>query len=102
MICTFQAIRFLHECGVLLHYPDVKSKLSKLFFLEPEWLCSLMAQIITVPEVNPLIDKQGVSLLLPLFPSLRNEYSASLTSTYFGLFYAAAPSEPHPSSAQGA
>lgn len=66
MICIFQAVRFLHESGVLLHYPDVKSKLSKLFFLEPEWLCSLMAQIITVPEVNPLIDKQGVSPLLLL------------------------------------
>ena len=56
-----QAIRFLHECGVLLHYTDVKSKLSRLFFLDPEWLCSLMAQIITVTEVNPLVDKQGVS-----------------------------------------
>ena len=57
----FQAIRFLHECGVLLHYPDVKSKLSQLFFLDPEWLCCLMAQIVTITEVNPLIDKQGVS-----------------------------------------
>lgn len=64
IICIFQAVRFLHECGVLLHYPDVKSKLSKLFFLEPEWLCSLLAQIITVAEVNPLIDKQGVSTAL--------------------------------------
>ena len=45
---------------MLLHYPDAKSNLSQLFFLDPEWLCSLMAQIITVTEVNPLIDKQGV------------------------------------------
>ena len=54
-------IQFLHECGVLLHYPDMKSKLSQLFFLDPEWLCCLMAQIVTVTEVNPLIDEQGVS-----------------------------------------
>ena len=39
----------------------MKSKLSQLFFLDPEWLCCLMAQIVTVTEVNPLIDKQGVS-----------------------------------------
>ena len=73
----FLAIQFLHECGVLLHYPDAKSKLSQLFFLDPEWLCCLMAQIVTITEVNPLIDKQGVSstvlwksLSLSLPPSL--------------------------------
>lgn len=86
MICIFQAIRFLHECGVLLHYPDVKSKLSKLFFLEPEWLCSLMAQIITVPEVNPLIDKQGVSPPLLTFPSLHNLIEMVPLYTHFGFF----------------
>ena len=64
-MCTLlQAVNFLHECGVLLHYDDVKSKLSQLFFLDPEWLCSLMAQIITVTEVNPLVDRQGVSRAL--------------------------------------
>ena len=39
----------------------MKSELSQLFFLDPEWLCCLMAQIVTITEVNPLIDKQGVS-----------------------------------------
>ena len=57
----------------------MKSELSQLFFVDPEWLCCLMAQIVTITEVNPLIDKQGVcstalwkSLSLPpsLLPSI--------------------------------
>ena len=49
--------------------------MSQLFFLDPEWLCCLMAQIVTITEVNPLIDKQGVSSAtlwksLSLLPSL--------------------------------
>ena len=56
-----QAIRFLHECGVLLHYDDLQSNLSDLYFLDPEWLCTLMAHIITVPEINSFISPEGVS-----------------------------------------
>ncbi len=56
-----QAIRFLHECGVLLYYSDFQTKLSELYFLNPEWLCMLMAQIVTIPEINPFISKEGVS-----------------------------------------
>ena len=60
-----QAINFLHECGVLLHYNDVQTKLSDLYFLNPEWLCMLMGQIITIKQVNAFT-KDGVSLLLCL------------------------------------
>ena len=56
-----QAVNFLHECGVLLHYDDLQSKLSELYFLDPEWLCTLMAHIITVPEINSFISPEGVS-----------------------------------------
>ena len=56
----------------------MKSKLSQLFFLDPEWLCCLMAQIVTVTEVNPLIDKQGVSSTAPPPPP-----SLSLTHYVF-------------------
>ena len=56
-----QAVHFLHECGVLLHYDDLQSKLSELYFLDPEWLCTLMAHIITVQEMNPFISPEGVS-----------------------------------------
>nr|QJS39789.1 receptor-interacting serine/threonine-protein kinase 7 [Petromyzon marinus] len=47
------ATRFLHEAGVLLHYDDPALQLTDLYFLDPQWLCSLMAQVVTVREVNP-------------------------------------------------
>lgn len=49
---SLQAVRFLHESGVLLHYEDSQSNLSDLYFLDPEWLCSMMAKIVTHKEVN--------------------------------------------------
>ena len=56
-----QAVRFLHEAGVLLHYEEAALQLSDLYFVNPEWLCRMMAQVITVREVNPYISPQGVS-----------------------------------------
>ena len=47
-----QAIQFLHECGVLLHYDDIKSNLSDLYFLDPQWLCSMMAKVITIKQLT--------------------------------------------------
>ena len=55
-----QAIKFLHECGVLLHYSDLQTKLSELYFLDPEWLCTLMAHIITFKQFS-FVDDKGVS-----------------------------------------
>ena len=54
-----QAVRFLHESGVLLHYDDATHHLNKLYFINPQWLCRMMAQIITVKEINPFI-KNGI------------------------------------------
>ncbi len=45
---------------MLLYYSDFQTKLRELYFLNPEWLCMLMAQIITIPEINPFITKEGV------------------------------------------
>ena len=64
----------------------MKSKLSQLFFLDPEWLCCLMAQIVTITEVNPLIDKQGVSstaIWKSLSPSLPPSTFTCLISCVF-------------------
>ena len=47
-----QAVQFLHECGTLLHYDDIQSNLSDMYFLNPEWLCGMMAQIISVRELT--------------------------------------------------
>lgn len=59
-----QAVRFLHECGVLLHYPDKALNLRDLYFIDPGWLCRMMAQVVTVHQINPFI-KNGVLRILP-------------------------------------
>lgn len=53
-----QAIKFLHDSGSLLHYDDTYSKLSNLYFLNPEWLCQLMGRVITIQEVNPALARR--------------------------------------------
>ncbi|KPJ18810.1 Leucine-rich repeat serine/threonine-protein kinase 1 [Papilio machaon] len=46
-----QATMFLHENGVLLHYDD--ATLKELYFVRPQWLCDVLAHVVTVREVNP-------------------------------------------------
>ncbi|XP_072941247.1 leucine-rich repeat serine/threonine-protein kinase 1 [Epargyreus clarus] len=46
-----QATMFLHENGVLLHYDD--ATLKELYFVRPQWLCDLLAHVVTVREINP-------------------------------------------------
>lgn len=55
-----QAIQFLHECGILLHYDDIKSNLSDIYFLDPQWLCLVMAKVITIKQLT-IVHKGGVS-----------------------------------------
>ncbi|XP_077987744.1 leucine-rich repeat serine/threonine-protein kinase 2-like [Glandiceps talaboti] len=54
------ALRFLHQSGLLLHFEDPVLGLRDLVFINPEWLCKMMARIVTVREINPFIDKHGV------------------------------------------
>uniref|UniRef100_A0A1I8FID7 non-specific serine/threonine protein kinase n=1 Tax=Macrostomum lignano TaxID=282301 RepID=A0A1I8FID7_9PLAT len=54
-----QAVRFLHESGVLLHFDDSTYRLNNLYFIDPQWLCRMMAQIVTVKEINGFI-RSGV------------------------------------------
>ncbi|CAN7988726.1 unnamed protein product [Ixodes hexagonus] len=46
-----QATAFLHDNGVLLHYED--STLKDLYFLDPQWLCDMLAHVVTIREINP-------------------------------------------------
>lgn len=46
-----QATMFLHDNGVLLHYDD--ATLKDLYFLDPQWLCDMLAHVVTVREINP-------------------------------------------------
>ena len=43
--------------GILLHYDE--GRLSDFYFVDPQWLCSMLAKVIAVPEVNSL-HKNGV------------------------------------------
>ena len=36
--------------GVLLHYDDVS--LQDLYFLDPQWLCDILANIVTIREIS--------------------------------------------------
>lgn len=52
-----QGVLFLHENGVLLHYND--STLRDFYFLDPQWLCDMLAQVVTIKEINPFV-KNGI------------------------------------------
>ncbi|XP_055882524.1 leucine-rich repeat serine/threonine-protein kinase 2-like isoform X3 [Biomphalaria glabrata] len=55
-----QAVNFLHESGVLLHYNETTLQMRDFYFINPGWLCRMMAQVVTVPEINPFIDRNGI------------------------------------------
>ena len=57
-----KAIRFLHDGGSLLHYDDRRLKLNELYFLDLEWLCHMMSQVVTIPQISPFIKRNGVSV----------------------------------------
>lgn len=44
----------LLRTGVLLHYDD--PLLRDLYFLDPQWLCDMLAHVVTIREVNPHIN----------------------------------------------
>ena len=62
-----QATQFLHENGVLLHYDDIN--LQNVYFLDPQWLCDVLANVVTIREINSLA-KCGKNLV---YESLKPE-----------------------------
>jgi hypothetical protein len=54
-----QATQFLHENGILIHYNDVA--LNDIFFLDPQWLCDILATVVTIREINPFAAKGKIN-----------------------------------------
>lgn len=66
-VILFQAVRFLHNLGSLLHYQDLSYKLSDLYFLDPDWLCQLLVQIINLKELALYVDDNGVKNICSVY-----------------------------------
>ncbi len=51
---------FVFSAGSLLHFDDPLLKLEDCYFIDPEWLSQMVAQVFTVGNINPFVDDQGV------------------------------------------
>ena len=51
------ATLFLTDIGALLHYDDRSHNLNELYFVDPRWLCDMMAKVVTIKEKNPFLRK---------------------------------------------
>ena len=49
------ATSFLTDIGTLLHYSDYGHQLDELYFVDPKWLCDMMAKVVTIKEINPFV-----------------------------------------------
>ncbi|XP_064619851.1 leucine-rich repeat serine/threonine-protein kinase 1-like isoform X2 [Lineus longissimus] len=47
-----QVAKFLHETGILLHYSDQHRALNSLYFIDPSWLCDMLAAVINFENVQ--------------------------------------------------
>ena len=53
------AVQYLHHQGTLLHFTD--QALKNVYFLDPQWLCKMMASVIRVPSARDMsIVKNGM------------------------------------------
>ena len=53
------ATLFLTDVGTLLHYDDRSHNLHEIYFIDPRWLCDMMAKVVTIKERNPFV-KNGI------------------------------------------
>ena len=47
----------LTNIGALLHYDDKSHNLNEIYFVDPRWLCDIMANIVTIKRKNPFLRK---------------------------------------------
>ena len=62
-----EAVRFLHNNGILFHYED--PLLNNLYFVDPQWLCDMLARIVRIREFGPLIrDGELTTIIRASYP----------------------------------
>ncbi|XP_038199632.1 leucine-rich repeat serine/threonine-protein kinase 2 [Arvicola amphibius] len=81
------AVHFLNESGVLLHFQDPALQLSDLYFVEPKWLCKVMAQILTVKVEGCLKHPKGIISRRDVekFLSKKKRFPKNYMTQYFKL-----------------
>ncbi|XP_067915128.1 leucine-rich repeat serine/threonine-protein kinase 2 isoform X2 [Heterodontus francisci] len=81
------AVRFLNESGVLLHFHDPALHLRDLYFIDPQWLCKMMAQIVTVKAAS--FPKHPCGIIyrsdVEKFLSQKNSFPQNYMSQYIKL-----------------
>ncbi|XP_067860922.1 leucine-rich repeat serine/threonine-protein kinase 2 isoform X2 [Heptranchias perlo] len=81
------AVHFLNESGVLLHFHDPALQLRDLYFVDPQWLCKMMAQIVTVKAAS--FPKHPCGIIyrsdVEKFLSQKNSFPQNYMSQYIKL-----------------